>query len=83
MKQKLYILIPARSGSTRIKNKNLKLVGGVTLLERKIKAAIKSKIGKVFVSTNCKKIAKISKFLGAEAPFLRPKIYSNSKSSTI
>lgn len=83
MKRKLYILIPARSGSTRIKNKNLKPVGGVTLLERKIKTAIKSKIGKVFVSTNCKKIAKISKSLGAEVPFLRPKVYSNSKSSTI
>jgi N-acylneuraminate cytidylyltransferase/CMP-N,N'-diacetyllegionaminic acid synthase len=83
MKRKLYILIPARSGSIRIKNKNLKPVGGVTLLERKIKTAIKSKIGKVFVSTNCKKIAKISKSLGAEVPFLRPKVYSNSKSSTI
>ena len=45
MKRKLYILIPARSGSTRIKNKNLKQVGGVTLLERKINTAIKSKIG--------------------------------------
>ena len=80
---KIYILIPARSGSTRIKNKNLKTVGGITLLERKIKTAIKSKIGKVFVSTNCEKIAKISKSLGAEVPFLRPKVYSNSKSSTI
>ena len=81
MKRKLYILIPARSGSIRVKNKNLKPVGGVTLLERKIKTAIKSKIGKVFVSTNCKKIAKISKSLGAEVPFLRQKVYSNSKSS--
>jgi CMP-N-acetylneuraminic acid synthetase len=83
MKDKLYILIPARSGSTRIKNKNLKTINGVSLLEKKIKSSIESRIGKVFVSTNCRKIANIEKSLGAEVPFFRPKIYSDSKSSTI
>ena len=78
----LTILIPARSGSTRIKNKNLKKIGNSSLLEKKIKIAKAIKIGKVVVSTNSKKIAQISKSLGAEIPFIRPKKYSTAKAST-
>ena len=67
------ILIPARSGSTRVKNKNLQKIGGISLLEKKIKICKSLKIGKVVVSTNSKKIAKLSSNAGAEIPFLRPK----------
>jgi len=79
----LTILIPARSGSTRVKNKNLQKVGKVSLLEKKIKICKSLKIGKVVVSTNSKKIAKLSHNLGAEIPFLRPEKYSTAKASTV
>ncbi len=79
----LIIFIPARSGSTRVKNKNLQKIGKLSLLEHKIKICKSLKIGKVVVSTNSKKIAKLSIKYGAEIPFLRPKKYSTSKASTI
>jgi len=79
----LTILIPARSGSTRVKNKNLQKIGKMSLLEKKIKICKSLKIGKVVVSTNSKKIAKLSINLGAEIPFLRPEKYSTAKASTV
>ena len=83
MKKELLIIIPARSGSKRVINKNMKLLGPIPLLGHKIKSCIQSRIGRVFVSTDSKKIADYAKKLGAEAPFLRPKKYSTAKSSTM
>lgn len=79
----LTILIPARSGSTRVKNKNLQKIGKMSLLEKKIKICKSLKIGKVVVSTNSKKIAKLANNFKAEIPFLRPKKYSTARASTI
>ncbi|WP_440935846.1 cytidylyltransferase domain-containing protein [Candidatus Pelagibacter sp.] len=79
----LTIFIPARSGSMRIKNKNLQKLGKISLLDRKIKICKSLKIGNVVVSTNSKKIAKLSIKNGAEIPFLRPEKYSTSKASTV
>ena len=83
MKKKLLIVIPARSGSTRVKNKNMKRLGSIPLLGHKIKSCIKSKVGRVIVSTNSRKIANYAKKIGAEVPFLRPKEYSTAKASTL
>jgi|TARA_B100000767_G_scaffold245017_1_gene243649 CMP-N,N'-diacetyllegionaminic acid synthase len=67
-------IIPAKKYSSRLKNKNLKLLDGKPLIYYTIKAALKSKyITKVIVSTDSKKIAKISEKMGAEVPFIRPK----------
>tara|TARA_B100001063_G_C16668284_1_gene504844 strand:- start:245 stop:1021 length:777 start_codon:yes stop_codon:yes gene_type:complete len=77
------IFIPARTGSTRVPNKNIQKIGGQTLLSRKIKTCLKADIGEVVVSTNCPKIKKYSEKLGAKCLFLRPKIYSTSRASTI
>lgn len=75
-------LIPARAGSKRIKNKNIKLLGGKPLIAYTIEAALKSKLlNKVIVSTDSKKIATISKKCGAEVPFLRPKKISTANST--
>ena len=77
------IFIPARSGSTRIPRKNLQKIGTETLLSKKIKVCLSSKIGKIVVSTNSKNIKKHAEKIGATAPFLRPKKYSSSKATTI
>lgn len=67
-------IIPARSGSKRIKNKNLKKFFGKPLIYYSIKLALKSKVfNDVIVSTDSKKIEKIAKNLGAKVPFLRSK----------
>ncbi len=67
------ILITARKNSKSIKNKNIKLFCGKPLIYWTIKLAIESKLGRVCVSTDCKKIKSYALSLGAEAPFLRPK----------
>ena len=81
--KKNVIFIPARVGSTRVKNKNIQKIGNETLLSRKIKICLKAKIGDVIVSTNSPKVKKYAEKLGAKCPFLRPKIYSSSTASTI
>lgn len=71
-------IIPARKNSKRIKNKNIKKFFKKPIISYSIHAAKKSKLfDKVIVSTDCKKIAKISKLYGAEVPFLRPKELSD------
>jgi CMP-N,N'-diacetyllegionaminic acid synthase len=66
--------IPARSGSKRIKNKNIINFNGKPLLAHTILAAKKSKIfNRIVVVTDSKKYQTIAKKFGAEVPFLRPK----------
>ena len=48
MGKKILIIIPARSGSTRVKNKNLKKLGGKPLLYYNIKQCLNDKIGRSF-----------------------------------
>ena len=65
-------IIPARSGSKGLKDKNIRLLNGKPLLAYTIEAALKSKCyDTVMVSTDSKKYAKIAKEYGAEVPFLR------------
>ena len=73
-------IIPARGGSKRIKNKNLINFNGKPLIYYSIKAAINSGLfKKIIVSTDSKKIKKISKRFGAEVPFMRPKKISSDQ----
>ncbi len=77
-------IIPARSGSIRLKNKNIKILNGKPLIAHTIEQAKKAKkITRIIVSTDCKNIARISKKFGAEVPFLRPKRLSSKKTSLI
>lgn len=65
-------IIPARSGSKGLKDKNIKLLNGKPLLAYTIEAAMKSKCyDTVMVSTDSKRYAKIAMEYGAEVPFLR------------
>jgi len=66
-------VIPARGGSKRTRDKNIKLFAGKPLIAWTILSALKSKkLDRVIVSTDSPVIAKIAKRFGAEAPFLRP-----------
>jgi len=76
-------IIPARGGSKRIKNKNIKKINNIPLLGHVIKTAIKSKLfSEVVVSTDSKKIKKIAIDYGAKVPFLRNKKLSNDYATT-
>jgi N-acylneuraminate cytidylyltransferase len=72
-KSKKYLaLIPARSGSQRIKNKNIKNFRGHPIMAWSIDTALKSDLfDTVMVSTDCGKIAKIATDYGATVPFFR------------
>ena len=76
-------IIPARSGSKRIKNKNIQKINGIPLIGMTIKIAKKSGLFKrIIVSTDCPKISSIAKKYGAEVPFLRDKKLSNDFTPT-
>lgn len=82
-KKKILVVIPARSGSKGIKNKNLKKIGGLSLVEHSIKHAKKSKyIDLIAVSTDCKRIQKIAIAQKVWCNTLRPKKISGDKSIT-
>ena len=79
---KILAIIPARSGSKSIKDKNMIPYKGKPLIYHSIQIALKSKlINRVIVSTDSKKYANISKKFGAEVPFLRPKKISKDNSN--
>lgn len=66
-------IIPARSGSKTVKDKNIRLLNGKPMLAYSIEHALKSKyITRVIVSTDSEKYAEIAREYGAEVPFLRP-----------
>jgi CMP-N-acetylneuraminic acid synthetase len=70
----LLILIPARSGSKSIPNKNTILLSGEPLLSWTAKVAIDSDLSKnIVLSTDSDKIAQLGKELGLQVPFIRPK----------
>ena len=67
-------VIPARAGSKRIKDKNIKKFFGKPIISYSIFQALKSKIfDKVIVSTDHDKIANISERYGTTVMFKRPK----------
>ena len=71
---KIICIIPARSGSKRIKNKNILKIDGIPMIGRVIKILKKTNIFcKIIVTTDCIRIAKIAKKFGAEVPFVRNK----------
>lgn len=75
-------LIPARSGSQELKNKNLLKINGKTLLEIALQEAKKSKyINKVFLSTDSKSYKTILKKLKIENDYIRPKKLASNKAS--
>jgi CMP-N,N'-diacetyllegionaminic acid synthase len=80
VKKNFLVIIPARSGSKRLKNKNILNFFNKPLIAHTINEALKVKeLDEIIVSTDSKKILNISKKYGANVPFLRPKYLSKSK----
>ena len=77
------IIIPARKNSIRLKNKNLLKINSKTLIEHTISFA-KSILPNtnILVSTDSRKIKKISLRNKILCPWLRPKHLSTSESTT-
>tara|TARA_B110000483_G_C18028369_1_gene477767 strand:- start:14 stop:727 length:714 start_codon:yes stop_codon:yes gene_type:complete len=77
-------IIPARSGSKGIKDKNIKNLSGKPLIAWSIEQALQSKYKmKILVSTDSEKYQKIAIEYGAEAPFLRPTDISQDLSTDL
>ena len=72
MNQKNIAIIPARSGSKRIPNKNIKDFLGKPIIAYSIETALQSGLfDEVMVSTDSEDIAVIARQYGAKVPFLR------------
>ncbi|PIQ69029.1 MAG: N-acylneuraminate cytidylyltransferase [Candidatus Taylorbacteria bacterium CG11_big_fil_rev_8_21_14_0_20_46_11] len=70
---KILAIIPARGGSKRIPNKNIKDFCGKPLIAYTVEQAKQcSFIDRVIVDTDSEDIATLAKNYGAEVPFLRP-----------
>ncbi|MBL4615231.1 MAG: acylneuraminate cytidylyltransferase family protein [Magnetovibrio sp.] len=82
--QNVVALIPARSGSKGVKNKNVREVGGHPLIAYSVVAAKNCiAIDRVIVTTDSQDIADVAVSYGAEVPFLRPADLSGDRSPDI
>lgn len=82
-KKKILAIIPARSGSRRLKNKNLKKFINKPLIYWSIKASKLSKyIDKTVVTSDSNQILKVAKKYKADFIMKRPKYLSTSKASS-
>jgi N-acylneuraminate cytidylyltransferase len=76
-------IIPARGGSKRIPNKNIKLFNNYPIIKYSIDAAIKSNcFDDVIVSTDSEQIADIAIKYGATVPFFRSQKNSDDFATT-
>lgn len=81
---KILAIIPARSGSKRLPNKNILDLAGKPLIQWTIEAALDCfEIDTVMVSTDSDKIANISKQVGASVPYLRCSELSSDTASSV
>ena len=80
----LVAVIPARSGSKRVKDKNIKFLNGHPLIAYSISSAIEANIfERVLVATDSQRYADIAVSCGAEVPSLRSVSISGDHSPDI
>ena len=84
MKSRAVAFIPARAGSERVKNKNIRPLGGHPMLAYSIRAAIDSGVfDAVICATDSELYGNVARHYGAEVPVLRPAEISGDKSPDI
>jgi N-acylneuraminate cytidylyltransferase len=76
--------VPARAGSERVPQKNVRPLAGHPLLAYAIATALQNEVfARVVVSTDSAEIADIARWYGGDVPFLRPAEYATSTSPDI
>jgi CMP-N,N'-diacetyllegionaminic acid synthase len=81
---KTVALIPARSGSLRVPNKNIRKLDGHPLIAYTIQTAIDSNMfDSIVCATDSELYKDIAQYYGAEVPFLRPSSISGDNSPDI
>ena len=84
MKTKLAAVIPARSGSERVKNKNIRMINGHPLIAYSIAFAQQTGLfDKIYCTTDSTLIGKIASWYGCDEVILRPQSISTSISPDI
>lgn len=77
-------VIPARGGSKRIPQKNIRVFCGRPIIGYSIQAALESGVfDRVVVSTDDEEIAAVARQCGAETPFLRPAALADDHTGTL
>jgi len=72
-KKTIVALIPARAGSKRVPDKNIRPLGDHPVIAYTIAAALQSNVfTDVIISTDSQKYAEVAAHYGAQTPFLRP-----------
>lgn len=81
---KTLTVIPAKLGSTRLPQKNIRKLAGKSLILYTIEAALASGVcGEVMVSTESTKVAEIATEAGASVPFMRPDYLGKDPSGVV
>ena len=82
--KRVLALVPARSGSKGLPNKNILKLCGKPLLAWSIEAALASVyVDEVIVSTDSEEIASIAREYGASTPFIRPSYLASDDAGSI
>jgi len=77
-------IIPARGGSKRLQNKNVKNLLGKPLIAHTIECALKAKsITRIILSTDDEKITDIARDYNVEIPFMRPDYLATDSAKVI
>ncbi|EDY80614.1 Cytidylyltransferase domain protein [Verrucomicrobiia bacterium DG1235] len=80
---KALAIIPARSGSKGIRDKNIRPIAGKPLLAHVVSASVESTlVDRTLVSTDSEGYAEIARAAGAEVPFLRPAAIAGDTASS-
>lgn len=81
MNDKLFIQIPARGGSKRVKSKNLRFLNGKPMLAYAVESALRSKLtDNVYVNTDCDTIAALAESLGVKV-YKRPEVLGSDSTT--
>ena len=82
--KRILAVVPARSGSKGVRDKNARLIGGKTMIQRAAEVlSVLDWVDFKVISTDSRAYAEMAQKHGLDAPFLRPKHLSADGSGAI